>query len=158
MHPAQNETLPLQRILRSSRPLRQRREISGLRDRQLLRRASEISIARARDPDRLLTVRREIQIQREDFPLVVSMFETQSDQRFADFRAHRPRGRWQHQLRHLLGDRRSPFNHVHVTHVLAQRADHRDRIDSDVAIKPSILGGDRCARDILRNHRDPSAA
>src|SRR5260370_8830226 len=149
---AENHALTLHRALRCAWPLRQRREIGGLRDGELIGLTSEIAIAGARDSHRLLTVWRKVQVERQNLVLGVTMVETQRRDRLTNLRAKSTRRGREHQLRDLLRDGRSAFDDTRAAQVVSGRAYDADRIDSDVMIKAMILGRDGPLRDFVGNH------
>ena len=78
----------LQRVERG-RPLRQRREERRLRRRQHRRVDAEVDLAGAPGPGRLVAVRREVQVQRQDLALAEAVLEPQRQHHLADLGAER---------------------------------------------------------------------
>ena len=123
-HPREYPALPLRRGLRIAqrierpRPLRQRGQERGLRVRQLLGGDAEVTPARADDAGRLIAVRREVQVEREELALRVAMFEPQRDDGLAYLLRERARLRIEEELCHLLRDRRAALDDASSPHVV----------------------------------------
>src|SRR5207248_393727 len=76
VHPLQH--LAVADVLRRWPP-RQRREVRGLRDSELLGIAAEGALAGAGEADGLIAVRCEVEIERQNLALAVARFELQRD-------------------------------------------------------------------------------
>ena len=148
-HPAENRLLPeagrrhvLARIERA-RPLWQRREKGRLRGRQHGCIHAKVQPARPPGPGRLVAVRRQVQVHREDVALAEAMLQAERQHRLTELHGDPAMAEafapLDEELRDLLGNRRAPFNDVPFGQVVTRGAQEGYGIDAGMRIEAAIL-------------------
>src|SRR5260221_9520500 len=106
---------------------------------------AKVGLARASGAGRLVAVRREVQIERQNLPLRQPVLESKRDDRLAQFRDDAPLARLSilsrdEELGDLLRDGRSALEHTAVTEITQRRARNGDDVDAGGSEEPPILG------------------
>jgi hypothetical protein len=139
------------------RRLRQRRQIGGLGQGQLVERLVEVVERRGGDP---VGAEAEIdlaQVELEDALLGEGPLDAEGQDRLADLALDLQLVAEQEVLRHLLGDGRGadrPLVLDHVEDVGHRRARDRQEIEAVVIVEVLVLGGDEGVDDPFRDHLD----